>query len=148
MVTDFVCTYAKMLVNYPDDVKVQALLNQQSPDINQGVDQENGDIGAGDQGIMFGYADNETEHYMPSALTYARVLMEKVYNYALANPDKLGVDIKTQVTMDYVCKGNFEQSKPQSINTIVVSAPCVANMDITTVRSLIQKLIDDEKAEE
>ncbi len=128
---------------HPEDVEVQVLLNRQSPDINQGVDQQDGETGAGDQGIMFGYADHETEHYMPSAITYARVLMQKVYDYALANPHQLGVDIKTQVTMDYGCKANFENSKPQHIDTIVVSAPCVASMDIKTVRKLIQGLIDD-----
>jgi S-adenosylmethionine synthetase len=79
---------------------------------------------------------------MPSALTYARILMEKVYAYALKNPHQLGVDIKTQVTVDYGCKQNFENSKPQKIDTIVVSAPCVASMDIKTVRALIQDLID------
>ena len=86
---------------YPEDVEVQVLLNRQSPDINQGVDQEDGETGAGDQGIMFGYADSETNNFMPSAITYARMLMEKVYHYALEHPHKLGVDIKTQVTMDY-----------------------------------------------
>ena len=128
---------------YPEDVDVQVLLNAQSPDINQGVDQEDGETGAGDQGIMFGYADCETENYMPSALTYARVLMEKVYNYAKENPSELGVDIKTQVTMDYGVKDNFENAKPQHIHTIVVSAPCVASMSIDRVRELIQGLIDD-----
>ena len=135
--------FTKQECLHPEEVDVQVLLNSQSPDINQGVDKCDGETGAGDQGIMFGYADCETEHYMPSALTYARVLMEKVYKYALANPSELGVDIKTQVTMDYVCKENFEKSQPQSINTIVVSAPCVASMDIQTVRVLIQGLIDD-----
>ena len=128
---------------HPEDVEVQILLNAQSPDINQGVDQEDGETGAGDQGIMFGYADCETQNYMPSAITYARVLMEKVYAFAKANPDKLGVDIKTQVTMDYGVKDNFEKCQPQKIHTIVVSAPCVANMSIDEVRSLIQGLIDD-----
>ncbi len=128
---------------HPEDVDVQVLLNRQSQDINQGVDQLDGETGAGDQGIMFGYADKETENYMPSAITYARVLMEKVYQYALANPSELGIDIKTQVTMDYTCKENFEKSVPQKIDTIVVSAPCVASMDIKTVRALIQRLIDD-----
>jgi S-adenosylmethionine synthetase len=128
---------------HPEDVELQVLLNSQSPDINQGVDQEDGETGAGDQGIMFGYADCETEHYMPSAITYARVLMEKVYQYAKANPSKLGVDIKTQVTMDYGKKDNFENCKPQKIHTIVVSAPCVNTMDIITVRKLIGELIDD-----
>jgi S-adenosylmethionine synthetase len=127
----------------PQNVDVQVLLNRQSPDINQGVDQEDGETGAGDQGIMFGYADNETENFMPSAITFARMLMEKVYDYALKNPHELGVDIKTQVTMDYGCKENFENSKPQKIDTIVVSAPCVSSMDITTVRALIQRLIDE-----
>jgi len=128
---------------HPEDVAVQILLNEQSPDINQGVDQEDGETGAGDQGIMFGYADSETKEYMPSAITYARVLMEKVYAFAKANPDKLGVDIKTQVTMDYGKKDNFENCNPQKIHTIVVSAPCVASMTIETVRELIQELIDD-----
>ncbi len=128
---------------HPDDVEVQVLLNRQSPDINQGVDQEDGEIGAGDQGIMFGYADMESADYMPSAITYARILMEKVYNYALAHNHKLGVDIKTQVTMDYTTKENFENCKPQSIHTIVVSAPCVSSMDITEVRELIMGLILD-----
>lgn len=128
---------------HPEDVELQVLLNAQSPDINQGVDQEDGETGAGDQGIMFGYADIETKNYMPSAITYARVLMEKVYDFAKANPSKLGVDIKTQVTMDYGTKENFESCRPQKIHTIVVSAPCVNTMDIKSVRALIQELIDD-----
>ena len=128
---------------HPEDTEVQVLLNAQSPDINQGVDQEDGEIGAGDQGIMFGYADSETKNFMPSAITYARVLMEKVYEYAKAHPSKLGVDIKTQVTMDYGKKENFENCKPVKIHTIVVSAPCVNTMSIDSVRALIQELIDD-----
>jgi S-adenosylmethionine synthetase len=135
--------FTKQECLHPEDVDVQVLLNQQSPDISQGVDQKTGETGAGDQGIMFGYADCETQNYMPSAITYARVLMEKVYKYALEHPNELGVDIKTQVTMDYGCKDNFENSKPKKIDTIVVSAPCVASMDIKTVRGLIQTLIDD-----
>lgn len=128
---------------HPDDINVQVLLNQQSPDINQGVDQENGETGAGDQGIMFGYAIAETADFMPSAISYARMLSDKVYNYALNHDHKLGVDIKTQVTMDYGNKENFENGKPQKIHTIVVSAPSVENMPIEEVRTLIQGLIDD-----
>jgi S-adenosylmethionine synthetase len=128
---------------HPDDVEVQVLLNRQSPEINQGVDQKDGEIGAGDQGIMFGYADVESADYMPSAITYARILMEKVYHYALEHNHKLGVDIKTQVTMDYGTKENFESCKPQSIHTIVVSAPCVHTMHIDEVRELIMGLILD-----
>ena len=127
----------------PQNVEVQVLLNEQSPDISQGVDKEDGEIGAGDQGIMFGYADSETPAFMPSAITYARMLMEKVYHYALEHPAKLGVDIKTQVTIDYGTKDNFESCKPQKIHTIVVSAPCVSSMSIDEVRTLIMELIID-----
>ncbi|MDR2099399.1 MAG: methionine adenosyltransferase [Campylobacteraceae bacterium] len=127
---------------HPDDVKVQVLLNQQSPDINQGVDQEDGEIGAGDQGIMFGFASNETKEFMPAAITYARQICDKVYQYALTHKNELGVDIKTQVTVDYGHKSNFEESKPQHIHTIVVSAPSVENMPIEKVRELIKGLID------
>jgi len=136
-------SFSKAECLHPDELEVQVLLNEQSPDINQGVDQEDGETGAGDQGIMFGYADCETKNYMPSAITYARMLMEKVYAYAKANPHELGVDIKTQVTMDYDVKDNFESCKPQKIHTIVVSAPCVSSMNIETVRELIGGLIDE-----
>ena len=136
-------SFTKEQCLHPDDINVQVLLNQQSPDINQGVDQEDGEIGAGDQGIMFGYAIAETADYMPAAITYARMLSDKVYHYALAHDHKLGVDIKTQVTIDYGNKENFENGKPQSIHTIVVSAPSVESMPIEDVRVLIQGLIDD-----
>ncbi|WP_228144688.1 methionine adenosyltransferase [Poseidonibacter parvus] len=136
-------SFTKEQCLHPDDVNVQVLLNQQSPDISQGVDQTTGDIGAGDQGIMFGFASTETADYMPAAISYARMLSDKVYNYALAHNHKLGVDIKTQVTVDYGTKENFENCKPQKIHTIVVSAPSVEGMDIKEVRELIQGLIDD-----
>ncbi len=128
---------------HPDDVKIQVLLNRQSSDISQGVDQKTGEIGAGDQGIMFGFATNETADFMPSAITYARMICDKVYNYALNHNQKLGVDIKTQVTMDYGTKENFENCLPQKIHTIVVSAPSVEDMPIEEVRELLKGLIDD-----
>ena len=127
----------------PSDVKVQVLLNRQSPDINQGVDQTTGEMGAGDQGIMFGFANSETSDFMPAAITYARMLCDKVYHYALAHPHKLGVDIKTQVTLDYGTKEDFINCQPQKIHTIVVSAPSVESMKIEDVRELIAGLIND-----
>ena len=127
---------------YPDDANISIYLNEQSPDISQGVDQDTGEIGAGDQGIMFGFACNETSSLMPSAITYARMLCDKVYEYALANPHELGVDIKTQVTVDYEHKANFENCEPKKIHTIVVSAPSVEGLEIGKVRELITGLIN------
>ena len=135
--------FSKEQCLHPDEVKVQVLLNQQSSDINQGVDQESGEIGAGDQGIMFGFPSCETADLMPSAIMYARMLCDKVYNYALQHNHKLGVDIKTQVTVDYGTKQNFEECNPQRIHTIVVSAPSNEKMSIEEVRTLIKGLIDD-----
>ncbi|MCR8699975.1 methionine adenosyltransferase [Campylobacter ureolyticus] len=126
-----------------DDIEVHVFLNEQSPDISTGVDQSSGEIGAGDQGIMFGFASNETKEFMPAAITYARLLCDKVYEYAKAHPHELGVDIKTQVTLDYGSKDNFENCKPLKIHTIVVSAPCVESMSIEKVRELISGLIDE-----
>lgn len=71
------------------------------------------------------------------------MLCDRVYAYAKANPHELGVDIKTQVTIDYGTKANFENCEPQSIHTIVVSAPCVESMKIEDLRSLVMKLILD-----
>ncbi|MCZ6110800.1 methionine adenosyltransferase [Campylobacter ureolyticus] len=126
-----------------DDIEVHVFLNEQSPDISTGVDQSSGEIGAGDQGIMFGFASNETKEFMPAAITYARLLCDKVYEYAKAHPHELGVDIKTQVTLDYGSKDNFENCKPLKMHTIVVSAPCVESMSIEKVRELIGELIDE-----
>lgn len=127
---------------HPEDLEIGIHLNRQSPDINMGVDQESGETGAGDQGIMFGFASKEADEYMPAAITYARKLCDTVYQYALANPDKLGVDIKTQVTIDYGTKDNFIHAKPQKIHTIVVSAPSEETISIEEVRKMIQELID------
>ena len=98
---------------------VLSAIHEQSPDINRGVEREDPmNQGAGDQGMMFGYATNETENYMPLSLDLShrilRVLAEirregKVMNY-------LRPDAKSQVTIEYDYKG-----KPVRIDTIVVS---------------------------
>jgi S-adenosylmethionine synthetase len=90
---------------------------------------------------MFGYAISETETYMPATVEYSKRIKDTVYEYALKNPDKLGIDIKTQVTVDYGTKENFELAKPQKIETIVVSAPCVSSMDIEEIRAILKQLI-------
>ena len=93
------------------------VIGKQSSDINQGVDRENPlDQGAGDQGIMFGYATNETEVLMPAAITYAHRLMEK--QAEVRKSGKLAwlrPDAKSQVTLKY------EDNKIVGVDAVVLS---------------------------
>ena len=81
------------------------IIGKQSPDINQGVDRKNPeDQGAGDQGLMFGYATNETREYMPAAIHYAHRLVEqqsKVRKSKKKLLPWLRPDAKSQVTLRY-----------------------------------------------
>lgn len=106
--------------------------DKQSPDIAQGVNEGEGlhlDQGAGDQGLMFGYATNETDTLMPSAIHYAHRLMERqAYVRKSGIIDWLRPDAKSQVTFRYV------DGKPVEIDTIVIStqhAPEVEHATIT-----------------
>lgn len=98
---------------------VLSAIHEQSADINQGVDKENREEqGAGDQGMMFGYATNETESYMPLALDLAhKLLMElaalRRENYIISY---LRPDAKSQVTLEY-----DDDNKPVRIDAIVIS---------------------------
>ncbi|MCF6308917.1 MAG: methionine adenosyltransferase [Sulfurimonas sp.] len=104
---------------YGFDHRAAAVLNgigEQSPDINQGVDQESGEIGAGDQGMMFGYACSETDVLMPMPIYLAHRLTRR-----LAEVRKEGIipylrpDGKAQISIRYI------GDKPVSVETVVVS---------------------------
>jgi S-adenosylmethionine synthetase len=101
---------------------VLSAIHEQSPDINQGVERaRNEDQGAGDQGMMFGYATEETEHYMPLALDLAhRILLElaEIRKSAKATDamNYLRPDAKSQVTIEY-----DDNHKPIRIDSVVVS---------------------------
>lgn len=98
---------------------VISLLHEQSSDINQGVEREKKEEqGAGDQGIMFGYASNETENYMPLALAVSHKILEFLADFRRAKNDipYLRPDAKSQVTVEY-----DENHKPIRIETVVVS---------------------------
>ncbi|RPG57890.1 MAG: methionine adenosyltransferase [Flavobacteriaceae bacterium TMED81] len=98
---------------------VISLIHEQSSDINQGVDREKKEEqGAGDQGIMFGYASNETENYMPLALAVSHKILEVLADFRRAKSDiaYLRPDAKSQVTVEY-----SEDHKPIRIETVVVS---------------------------
>jgi len=98
---------------------VLSAIHEQSPDINQGVDKKKKeDQGAGDQGMMFGYATNETANYMPLALDMAHALLRELS--AIRREGKqmkyLRPDAKSQVTLEY-----SDDNKPVRIDTIVIS---------------------------
>ena len=98
---------------------VISLIHEQSSDINQSVDREKKEEqGAGDQGIMFGYASNETENYMPLALAVSHKILEVLADFRRAKSDiaYLRPDAKSQVTVEY-----SEDHKPIRIETVVVS---------------------------
>tara|TARA_B110000908_G_scaffold44817_1_gene54558 strand:- start:152 stop:1408 length:1257 start_codon:yes stop_codon:yes gene_type:complete len=98
---------------------VLSAIHEQSPDINQGVDKANPEEqGAGDQGMMFGYATDETENYMPLALELSHRLLIELAALRRENKDitYLRPDAKSQVTIEY-----SDDNVPQRIDAIVVS---------------------------
>ncbi|WP_234109577.1 MULTISPECIES: methionine adenosyltransferase [Chryseobacterium] len=110
-----------------DSCGVISAIHEQSPDINQGVDRvgEDADFetrannqGAGDQGMMFGYATNETENYMPLALDLAHAILKELSELRKENAaiNYLRPDAKSQVTIEY-----SDDHKPIRIDSIVVS---------------------------
>lgn len=99
-----------------DSCGVLTAIGKQSPDIAQGVNRLDKELGAGDQGLMFGYASNETDVLMPAPITYAHRLMRR---HAELRNSKilpwLRPDAKSQVTIHY------EQGKPVAVDSIILS---------------------------
>jgi S-adenosylmethionine synthetase len=98
---------------------IVSAIHEQSPDINQGVERrKKEDQGAGDQGMMFGYATNETDNFMPLPLELAHLLLRELAQ--LRREGKaipyLRPDAKSQVTIEY-----SDDNKPQRVDTIVIS---------------------------
>lgn len=102
-----------------DSCGVISLIHEQSQDINQGVDRETKEEqGAGDQGMMFGYATKETENYMPLALDISHKILQVLADFRREGKEisYLRPDAKAQVTIEY-----SDENVPQRIDTIVVS---------------------------
>jgi len=110
-------------IGYPEEFEVLVKVSKQSSEINYAVTRDENDLGAGDQGIMFGYACNETENYMPLAIDMAHKLAYKLETVRREDENSpLCADGKTQVTVEY------EDNRPVRIDTVVVSSQHVAEI--------------------
>ena len=112
-------------------------IHGQSPDIAQGVDETvNKDLGAGDQGIMFGYATDETENYMPATLYYSnQILLKLSEERKLQYQECLGPDAKSQVTLEY------KNGYPVGAKKILVSNQHSEDVSPSKVRDIIKEVV-------
>ncbi|MDV3252503.1 methionine adenosyltransferase [Devosia sp. BK] len=120
--------------------KIEVLLHGQSADIAQGVDESgNKDVGAGDQGIMFGYASRETPELLPAPIYYAHKILEDLTIARKANEGpagKLGPDAKSQVTIRY------ENGHPVGVTQIVLSTQHLdESLTSADVRKIVEPII-------
>ena len=123
-----------------DTCEVQVRIHEQSADIAQGVDEGAGlhtEQGAGDQGMMFGYASDETEALMPAPVYYSHKILERLADlrkndsaYSFLLPDS-----KSQVSIRY------ENGQPQAVTAIVVSHQHTAEMEIAQLESLVRQVV-------
>ena len=121
-----------------EHAKIEVLLHSQSADIAQGVDAAgNKDEGAGDQGIMFGYACRETPELMPAPIHYAHKILRLISEARHAGTEKaLGPDSKSQVTVRY------EDGKPVGVTQIVVSHQhLIEDLTSAQVRDLVEPYV-------
>ncbi len=122
----------------PDRCEVQVRFNGQSADISQGVDRSDGVIGAGDQGLMFGYACDDTPELMPAPIVYAHRLVRRQ-----AELRKSGVlpwlrpDAKSQVSFRY------EDGRPVAVEAVVLSTQHAEGVDTETLRAEVSRHIID-----
>ena len=115
---------------HPEKVKVQILLHEQSSDIAIGVDKD--DQGAGDQGIMYGYATTETTSFMPAPIFYAHSILKSIMSAVKEQKiPKLGPDAKSQITLAY------ENNAPVRAENIIVSIQHPENLTQAEVKEII-----------
>ncbi len=116
----------------PEQCEVQIRFNGQSEDINRGVDREDGVLGAGDQGLMFGYATDETSELMPAPIVYSHALVRRQ-----AEVRKSGLlpwiqpDAKSQVTFNYV------DGRPTKIEAVVLSTQHDETIELDDLRHAV-----------
>ncbi len=115
----------------------QNFMHGQSADIAKGVDASEGkDEGAGDQGLMFGYAVNEAPEFMPAPLYYAHRILQGIEDYRNNEDDgnKLGPDAKSQVTL------RFDGGKPVGLERVVISSQHIESLDSEDVKDIVKPI--------
>ena len=120
-----------------ETLDVSIYVHSQSTDIAQGVDASGGkDEGAGDQGIMFGYACNETEALMPAPIFYSHAILERLSKARHSGEEVgLGPDSKSQITLAY------ENGKPVRAHSIVVSTQHASDLNQEDVREIVRPYV-------
>jgi len=128
-----------------DKIAIEFLLNKQSDDIAQGVDKgERASEGAGDQGIMFGYACSETPELMPASLTYSHQILQKIYqSQKQGKISGFGPDAKSQITLSYNNKNKIDH-----IDTILLSIQHQESLKIDDIIDQVKPVILDIIPEE
>lgn len=120
----------------PDQCEIKIAFNHQSAHINQGVDLENGEIGAGDQGLMFGYACDETPEFMPLAISLANKLVRKQAELRKSGAlPWLRPDSKSQVSVRYV------NGEPTTVEKVVLSTQHSPDISTEDLREIVRKEI-------
>ena len=123
-------------IGYSDDFTILSMVGDQSADIFNKVVLGN-EIAAGDQGIMFGYATNETSNYMPAPIDFAHKLSKRLSDFKKED-HRIKPDGKTQVTVRY------EDDKPVSITRVVVSVMHSSDIGLDELRALIKSEVIDK----
>ena len=124
-----------------DNCKVMVCIHRQSPDISMGVTAETSrsrEQGAGDQGMMFGYASNETAELMPATILYAHKIVEELARLRKSEPEKynfLRPDSKSQVSIRY------RNGKPVAVETVVVSHQHTPEMKLEALEQLVREVV-------
>ncbi len=116
----------------PDTIHILQVISQQAPEIASGVDGD--ETGAGDQGLMFGFACNETPELMPLPIALAHALMERHADFRATQAGQaLGPDAKSQVTIRYL------NSRPAALDAVVLSTQHLPELDLPTLQALVRE---------
>ena len=117
-------------IGYKEKYHIITKISDQSSEINNAVEKKNNEIGAGDQGIMFGFACSDTSNYMPAPIEFANKLAKRL-SIVQKSSNHLGPDGKTQVSIEYI------DNKVKRIDTIIISTQHVETASYKEIEELL-----------